>query len=85
MIIQIHNRKVSAEELSCKWGIGVEKAKTNLYVMTQMNVRSVILPLDKRYRTYILNHKLRMLSIKFYTETLFADDTFVQGNKRAHI
>ena len=49
--------------------------------MMQMNVRSEILPLTKRYWTDILCHKLRRFLIKFYTETLFSDDNFVQGNK----
>ena len=46
-----------------------------------MNVRSAILPLRKRYRTSLLFPKLSRLSVKFYTDTLFVDNTSVQGNK----
>ena len=31
---------VSAEKLSCKWGIGLENYRETLDFMTQMNVRS---------------------------------------------
>ena len=48
--------KFSADKMSRKWGIGLEKAKANLDVVTQMNVRSAIFSLTKRYQTDILSH-----------------------------
>ena len=62
----------STEELSCKWGIGLENYRETLDFMTQMNVRSEILPLIKRYWTDLLYLILRRLSVKFYTKTLFS-------------
>ena len=53
--------------------------------MTQMNVRLSILTLTKRYPTDLLSQKLGRLSVKFYTDTLFSDDTSVQGNKCAQL
>ena len=49
--------------------------------MTQTNVWLTILSLTKRYRTDLLSHKLRRLCIKFYTDTIFSDDTSIQGHK----
>ena len=53
--------------------------------MTQMYVMSFILRLTKRYWTSTLSQKFKSLSVKLFTDTLFADDTSVQGNKCAHI
>ena len=54
-------------------------------VLTNIDVRSAIFPLTKRYRTDILSQKLIMFIIKFYTDNIFSDDTSVRGNKCAHI
>ena len=53
--------------------------------MTQMYVMSFILRLTKRYWTSTLSQKFKSLSVKLFTDTLFADDTSVRGNKCAHI
>ena len=54
-------------------------------VLTNIDVRSAIFPLTKRYRTDILSQKLIMFIIKFYTDNIFSDDTSVRGNKCAQI
>ena len=77
--------KVRAEEPSCKLGIGVEKLKVTLNVMIQKNARTSILPMTKRYWTGLLSKKLRRLSVKFYTDNLFADDTYMWDHNCAHI
>ena len=46
-----------------------------------MNVRSAILSLTKRYQTDLLSHKLMRFIVKLYTDNLFADETYVRGNK----
>ena len=71
----------NAEEMSCKWGIGLGKKKTTLDVTTQMSVMLAIFSLIKRYWTYPLSQKLSRLRIKFYTDTLFSDDTSGRSNK----
>ena len=45
--------EVSAEDLSHEWGNGLENYKATFDVKTQMDVRSDILPLTKRYCTYL--------------------------------
>ena len=80
-----HHSEVSADDLSRKWGIGLEKAKETLDVTMYMNVRSAILPLTKRYCNDILYQKRRRSSVKFYTDTLFDDEISAWGNKCAQI
>ena len=74
-----HYNEVIDDEMLCKWGIGLEKAKADLDVTKHMNVRSDILPLTERYRIYLLYHKLSRSSFRLYTDTLFADDTSMWG------
>ena len=50
-----------------------------------MNVRSDIFKLTKRYWTDILSQKIRRLSINFYNDTQFADDTSMFDNKCSQI
>ena len=51
-----------------------------LDVATQMNVRLDILPPTNIYQTDILSQKLSKFIVTFYTDTIFSDDTSVQGN-----
>ena len=63
---------VVAELLSLKWGIGLEKGKNTIKNTTQLNVRSALLPLTRRYRTDLLSQRLRRLNTRFYTDTMFS-------------
>ena len=62
--------KFIADKMFRKWGIGLEKAKADLDVVTQMNVRSAIFSLTKRYQADILSHKLMRLIVKLYTDNI---------------
>jgi len=89
-IAQIRTSKrhhgVDADLLSLKWGIGLEKARNTLKYTTQMNVRSALLPLTRRYRTDLLSQRLKRLSARFYTDTMFSKvGTLLRGNKCAQI
>ena len=46
------------ELLSQKWGIGLKKAKDTIKNTTQLNIRSAILPLTRRYRTDLVSQRL---------------------------
>jgi len=50
---------------SLKWGIGLEKAKDTLRNTTQLNIRSALLPLTRRYRTDLLSQRLMRLTHGF--------------------
>ncbi len=76
---------ISAELLAQKWGIGVEKAKATLKCTTQDSIRSAILPLTRRYRTDLMSQRLRRLSTKWYTDTLFAKEKSITGNTCAQL
>ena len=50
---------VNAEELSRKWGIGLETAKKTLKVTTQFGIRHALPPLRRRYRTDYMSLRYR--------------------------
>lgn len=72
--------------LSRKWGIGLQKAKDTVAKTTQMNIRSALLPLTRRYRTDLLSQRLRRLSARFYTDTAFSKiGKSIRGNSCVQI
>ena len=71
--------------LSRKWGIGLKAAKDTLSHTTQLNIRSAISPLTRRYRTDLVSQRLRRLSCRFYTDTAFAKEVSMVGNNCAQI
>jgi len=77
---------IDAKLLSLKWGIGLEKARDTIKHTIQYNIRSVILPLTRRYRTDLLSQRLRRLNTRFYTDTMFAKvGNSLRGNTCAQI
>ena len=76
---------VSPELLAQKWGIGLEKAKATLNCTTQNCIRSAIMPLTRRYRTDLMLQRLRRLRTTWYTDTLFAKEKSITGNKCAQM
>jgi len=77
---------VNARLLSLKWGIGLEKAKNTINHTTQMNIRSAVLPLTRRYRTDLLSQRLRRLNSRFYTDTMFSKiGNSLRGNSCAQV
>ena len=78
-IYKLHHG-ISADLLSRKWGIGIDKAKWTLQSTTQDNEISALEPLTRRYRTDFLLQRLRRLNCRFYTDTLFEKDKYIVGN-----
>ena len=75
-----------ANLLSRKWGIGIKKAKDTIARTSQMNIRSALLPLTRRYRTDLLSQRLRRLSARFYTDTAFSKiGNSIRGNSCVQI
>ena len=74
---------VSPQLLAQKWGIGLEKAKATLKCTTQKVTRSATMPLHRRYRTDLMSQRLRRLSTTWYTDTLFAKEKSLVGNRCA--
>ncbi len=71
---------IKAEDLARRWNIGIEAAQATLKATTQHGVRHAIHPLTRRYRTDILQARLRQLNDKFYTDTLFGSVKTINGN-----
>jgi hypothetical protein len=75
---------VSAEDISCRWGIGLIAANQTVNVTTQLGVKSAIMPLSCHYRTYRF-YQLRRLKDGFYTDTAILKTLSINGNKYAQI
>jgi hypothetical protein len=58
--------------LAKSWDLSIQTAKATLDATTQLNIRSAVAPLSRRYRTDLLSMKLRRLDCKFFTDTLFS-------------
>lgn len=74
-----------ARLLASKWECGIETAKATLLATTQLNLRSAIAPLSRRYRTDLLSMHLRRIDCKFFTDTLFSKAPSIVGNKCAQL
>ena len=79
---EIHH-SVTLELLKRNWGIGLEEAKYTLKATTQDCIRSALIPLKSKYHTYLILQRLRRLSCKFYTDTLFSKQKYIIGRKCA--
>ena len=56
-----------------------------LKATTQYCIISALLPLTRRYHTYLISQLLRRLSCKFYTDKLFEKHKYIIGNACAQI
>ena len=74
-----HSR-ITVDDLARKWNIGLESARATLRATTQHGVRHAIRPLSRRYRTDILQSRLRRLNCTMFTDTLFGTVKSLQGN-----
>ena len=70
--------RASAEELSERWGISVERARATLNATLQRSTRSTILPLARRYRADRMYDRPR-LSGKFSTDTAYFKCKSIRG------
>ena len=61
------------------------KFKNMLKSTTQECIRSVLLPITRRYLTYLISLRLRRISRIFYTDKLFAKKKSIIGNTCAQI
>lgn len=76
---------IDAESLADKWECSIETARKTLDATTQLNVRSAIAPLTRRYRTDLLSQRLRRLDCRFYTDTMFPKVKSLTGRTCAQI
>ena len=76
---------ITAEEVSRKFGIGLETARKTLKATTQNGIRHAIHPLSRRYRTDIMQSKRKRLNDTFYTDTMFSGIRSLRGNTCAQL
>jgi hypothetical protein len=66
---------LSIEEVSRKFGVGLETARQTLKVTTQNGIRHAVHPLSRRYRTDIMQSRQQRLNATFYTDTMFSQES----------
>ena len=84
-ITQERHHKLTPESLAQKWNIGLNTAKKTIKVTNQLGVRASLAPLTWQYRTDMMQHHLRSLNTKFYTDTLLAKCKYIIGNNVAQV
>ena len=70
---------LSPAVLARRWGIGLEVAQRTLEVTTQLGVRTVIHPLERRFRTKQSHLKFPSYRAKVYTDPIFASVKSIRG------
>ena len=60
-----------SDMLTRNWWIVLDKSKCTLQFTTQDNLRSALKPLTRRYRTYLLQQRLRQLKCRFIQTRYF--------------
>ena len=75
------HHSVSPESLASKWNIGLECSKNTIKATTQMDIRSALHQLTRRYRTDLMQKSLRQLNTTLYGDTFFAKTPSLLNNK----
>jgi hypothetical protein len=83
--IRARHTAITAEEISKKFGVGLETARNTLKATTQLGIRHAVHPLSRRYRTDILQSKRKRLNDTFYTDTMFSGIKSLRGNTSAQL
>jgi hypothetical protein len=76
--------RITAEELSDTFGIGIQRARATLTATTQRGTRSAILPLSRRYRADRMFQK-RHLNLKISSDTGYFKAKSLHGNIASQI
>ena len=77
--------KLTKEALARRWGIGLLAAERTLKVTTQKGIRTVLNPVEKRYRTRQTHLRFPSLNAKIYSDTMFATTKSVRNHKMAQV
>jgi hypothetical protein len=77
--------KLSIEEVSRKFGVGLETARKMLKATTQYGIRHAVHPLSQQYRTDIMQSKRQRLNDTFYIDTMFSGIRSLRGNTCAQV
>jgi hypothetical protein len=83
--IRARHTAITAEEISRKFGVGLETIQKILKATTQLGIRHAVHPLSRRYRTDVLQSKWKRLNDTFYTDTMFSGIRSLSGNTCAQL
>ena len=70
-VLSDRDAQVNYESLSERWNNGLTQARQTLEVTTQIGIRSLMLPLSRRYRTDRMYGQRKLRNQRFYTDTIF--------------
>ena len=76
---------ISTAMLEHKWGVMLDKEKHTLQSTSKDNVIPALKPLTWLYIIDFLSQRLCGMNLKFYTDTLFAKENSIVGNKCSQI
>ena len=62
---------LTEEQLARRWGIGIETARSTIWATTQVGVRRILHPVDRRYRTRRADLKFPTANKPWYADTAF--------------
>ena len=77
--------ELSVEEVSRKFGVGLETARKTLKATAQFGIRHAVHPLSRRYWTDVMQSKRKRLNDTFYTDTMFSGIKSIRGNTCAQV
>ncbi|KAI2491468.1 Reverse transcriptase (RNA-dependent DNA polymerase) [Fragilaria crotonensis] len=76
---------ITPEDVAKRWNIGLSTATKTLQVTTQLGVRTLKYPAQRRFRTAMPHLRYPRLKGTFYADTLFFTMKSVRGFKCAHL
>jgi hypothetical protein len=77
--------RVTAEEIARKFYCGIETAQHTLKATTQRGIRHAVHPLSRRYKTDIMQSRLRRLGGNWYADTMFSRIKSLRGSTCAEV
>ena len=85
MVTEERHHTLTPEALAQMWQCGLKTARATIKATTQLGIRSALHPLSRRYRTDIMSQNLTRLNTTFYSDTMFAKCTSLNGNAVAQV
>ncbi len=76
---------ITKEILARRWHIGLDTAHRTLQCTTQSGLRTVLHPIERRYRTRQSHLKFPTIRTKVYTDTAFSNTLSIRGFKCAQV
>jgi hypothetical protein len=65
------NLFIQEQELATNWGIGLKDASNTVKATTQLFIRSLLHPIERRFRTKNIALRYNQLKCRFYSDTFF--------------